>query len=79
MCTQEKPRIKILIEIIDKDSLAKGGTYSAYEIGEDNKLTKGIRIKMICTYSASGYTAPLCLVVSGLDKTKLIMTDKELE
>jgi len=66
-------------KIIDKDSLSKMGTHSAYEISEDNKLTQGIRIKMMCTYSASGYAAPLCLVVSGLDETELIMTDEELE
>ena len=66
-------------KIIDKDSLVKMGTHGAYEISEDNKLIQGIRIKIIYAYSTSRYVAPLYLVVSGLNETELIMTDKELE
>ena len=33
----------------------------------------------MCTYSASRYVAPLCLVISGLDETELIMTENELK
>ena len=38
-----------------------------------------MRLKFMTTYSASGYTAPLCLVVSGLNENELIMTDEELK
>ena len=37
-----------------------------------------MRVKFTCTFSASSYSAPLCLTVSGLSDTELIMTDDEL-
>ena len=38
-----------------------------------------MQIKLMRTYSASGYAALLCLAVSGLDETELIITENELK
>ena len=51
------------------------GINSSYEVTENNALIQGMRIKLMCTCSASGHAAPLCLVISGLDESELIMTD----
>ena len=66
-------------KVIDKEALKNMGIHSLYEVTENNKLIQGMRVKLMCTYSASGCAAPLCLVVSGLDDSELIMTDDELK
>ena len=55
------------------------GLHSLYKVNENNKLIQEMRIKLMCTCSASGCATPLCLVVSGLDDSELIMTDDELK
>ena len=55
------------------------GIHSLYEVKENSKLTRGMRIKLMRTCSASGHAALLSLVVSGLDESELIMTDDELK
>ena len=55
------------------------GTHSAYEINEKSDLLNGMRVKFMCTHIASGCSAPLCLVVSGLSENELLMTDEELK
>ena len=67
------------MKIINSKGLKQIGTHSIYEINENSTLLNGMRLKFITTYSASGYTAPLCLIASDLDENKLIMTDEELK
>ena len=66
-------------KIVDSEALKSIGTHSTYEINENSDLLQGMRIKLMATYTAAGYAAPLCAVVSGLDENKLIMTDEELK
>ena len=65
-------------KIVDSEALKESGTYSIYETNENSELLNRIRVKLMTTYVASGYAAPLCLVVSRLDKSELIMTEEEL-
>ena len=55
------------------------GTHSLREFVENRKLTQGMRIKLMRTFSESGCAATFCLVASGLDESELIMTDDELK
>ena len=65
-------------KIVDSEELKESGTYSIYEISENSELLNRMRVKLMTTYAASGYAAPLCLVVSKLDESELIMTKEEL-
>ena len=55
------------------------GTHSVYDLNENSKLIQGMRIKLMCTLTASSCSAPLCLVVSGLDENELLMNECELK
>ena len=51
---------------------------SLYEINENAPKLKGMRIKMTTTHGAGGISGPICITVSGLDETELLMPDDEL-
>ena len=50
-----------------------------WEISKNSRLLNRTRVKLINAYTASGYATLLCLVVSSLNNTELIMTKKELK
>ena len=50
-----------------------------YEINENTEKLKGMQIKMTTTHGASSMSGPMCIAISGLDETELIMSDEELK
>ena len=65
--------------IVNVNAYKNKGQMSMYEINENTPKLKGMRIEMTTTHGASGITAPMCITVSGLDETELIMSDEELK
>ena len=52
---------------------------SAYRINKNTHNLKDMYIKMTTTYGASGISGLICITISRLNKTELLILDDELK